>query len=127
MSNNFCYPKMGEMRLGVKNKSDFSTRSCEEGVCGACTVLAKTSDKFESVPSCCLTLNSLENAQIINGKGLEESKFGSEISDVFSKNFASQCGFCTAGMAMKMCTRKENSTPRDHLRGNLCRCTGYRN
>ena len=104
-------------------------RSCEEGSCGICSVLIKQADeKFKSVPSCCLTLSALENAQIINGKGIENSKFGAELSEVFAKNYASQCGFCTTGFAIQNCTKSEKTAkdPAEHLRGTLCRCTGYR-
>ena len=101
-------------------------RSCEEGSCGACNVLIKRTDDFESVPSCCLRLGSLHNAQVLTGKAIEDSKVGKEIAKSFQKNFASQCGFCTAGFAIQACTKKSTTNVINHLGGNYCRCTGYR-
>jgi aerobic carbon-monoxide dehydrogenase small subunit len=56
------------------------------------------------------------------------------MQEAFRENHALQCGFCTPGMimaAVDIVNRKGNdlddSTIRDELEGNLCRCTGYHN
>ena len=55
------------------------------------------------------------------------------LQEAFISNTAVQCGFCTSGMILTVSSLlKENPQPtreeiRAHLRGNLCRCTGYWN
>ena len=83
-------------------------------------------EKFESVPSCCLRVVALDGAVILTGKALENSDVGRKIGKSMEKNYASQCGFCTAGMAISICTKKENQNAAEVIRGNYCRCTGYR-
>ena len=88
-------------------------------------MLLKQNGKFESVPSCCVPLEILENAEILTSKVFADNKSGEELIDAFSKNFASQCGFCTAGFAISMSKKTEESGSKI-LDGNFCRCTGYR-
>ena len=88
-------------------------------------VLLKQNGKFESVPSCCIPLETLENAEILTAKVFAENKSGEELIDAFSKNFASQCGFCTSGFAISLSKKTETSGSKI-LDGNFCRCTGYR-
>ena len=88
-------------------------------------MLLKQNGKFESVPSCCVPLEILENAEVLTSKVFADDKSGEELIDAFSKNFASQCGFCTAGFAISMSKKREQSGSKI-LDGNFCRCTGYR-
>ena len=88
-------------------------------------VLLKQSGKFESVPACCLPLETLANSEILTSQTFNKSESGRKLIDAFSENFASQCGFCTSGMAVSMCTKNEASGSKV-LDGNFCRCTGYR-
>ena len=56
-----------------------------------------------------------------------------KIQQAFKENHGLQCGFCTPGMVMAAADLlKTNSKPteleiREHLEGNICRCTGYHN
>ena len=83
-------------------------------------------ENFESVPSCCLRVVALDGAAILTGKALDNAEKGKKIGKNIEKNYASQCGFCTAGMAISMCTKKENQSLTEIISGNYCRCTGYR-
>ena len=71
--------------------------------------MLKQNGKFESVPSCCIPLETLENAEILTAKVFAENKSGEELIDAFSKNFASQCGFCTSGFAISLSKKTEKS------------------
>jgi carbon-monoxide dehydrogenase small subunit len=101
---------------------------CEHGVCGACTVLV---DK-QSVRACLMLAVQGESHEITTIEGLE-SEDGElhPLQSAFSVMHGLQCGFCTPGMIMSACELlEENAAPsdtevREHLSGNICRCTGY--
>ncbi len=103
-------------------------RGCDQGVCGACTVL------IDGTPQrACLSL-------AINSTGLdittvESLSQGAELAPVqqaFLDAGAVQCGYCTSGMLMAaQGLLNENPKPdRDEIRqgisGNLCRCSGFK-
>ena len=101
--------------------------SCDEGECGACTVLLNG----KAICSCLMLAVQAEGKAITTIKGI--AKFG-ELHPL-QKNFieygAVQCGYCTPGIIL---TAKafldENPNPtedevRQAISGNLCRCTGY--
>jgi carbon-monoxide dehydrogenase large subunit len=101
---------------------------CEHGACGACTVL------FDGEPVCsCLMLAVQTNGhQIATIEGLAQNGEPSKLQDAFHRHHALQCGFCTPGVLMNATAfLRGNSDPteqdvREALRGNLCRCTGYK-
>ncbi|MEO6259830.1 MAG: FAD binding domain-containing protein [Thermoanaerobaculia bacterium] len=106
---------------------------CEEGDCGACTVLVRRSAKDDFVPvnSCILSIAQMDGASIITVEGL---KNGSELNAVQQSMVTchgAQCGYCTPGFIVAMsamfenCDRVDEQQTRDGLTGNLCRCTGY--
>ncbi|KAH7661601.1 Aldehyde oxidase/xanthine dehydrogenase protein [Dioscorea alata] len=124
---------------------------CGEGGCGACVVLMSTYDpqygqvKQFSVSSCLTLLCSINLCSVTTIEGLGNSKDGfHSIQERFSGFHASQCGFCTPGMCMSLCSALVNAdkTKRPEpphgfskitvaeaekaIAGNLCRCTGYR-
>ncbi len=113
----------------LRDRLDFtgSKESCDEGVCGSCTV------HLDGKPvRACLTL-ALE-AQGCHIKTVEGLANGDELSALqqsFVDHGAVQCGFCTPGMLMSAdALLKENPSPdektiRKALAGNICRCTGY--
>jgi aldehyde oxidoreductase len=100
---------------------------CSQGACGTCTVIVDG----KAVKSCVLSTSKAAGKHILTCEGLSKAE-----RDVwayaFSKCGAVQCGFCTPGMVMA-CKALVDMTPdpsRDDvvkaIRGNLCRCTGYK-
>ena len=103
---------------------------CEQGVCGACTILLDG----RSVRSCLLLAVQAEGHELTTVEGLAAAD-GSlhPIQEAFSEHHGLQCGFCTPGFLMSVRELlDDNPSPsereiREHLSGNLCRCTGYQN
>jgi carbon-monoxide dehydrogenase small subunit len=98
---------------------------CEHGVCGACTVLADGA----LVRSCLMLAVQAHGRKIMTIEGLGEDLH--PVQQAFWEHHAVQCGFCTPGMVLTvidLISRKKTlseSEVREHLSGNLCRCTGY--
>lgn len=99
---------------------------CEQGVCGACTVLV------DELPArACLVLAAACNgAEVVTVEGLQGAD-ADRLRAAFSREGALQCGFCTAGMLISGydLVRRREEMSRDELctamSGNICRCTGY--
>lgn len=102
-------------------------KGCDEGDCGACTVLVDG----ETFPSCCTLAADVQGRKITTIEGLMKDGELHPVQQAYIDYFAVQCGFCTPGMIMStVALLNENPDPtedeiRDYLRGNLCRCTGY--
>ena len=101
---------------------------CEHGVCGACTV----SVDGRSARSCLMLAVQADGSDIVTIEGLrDEDGEWSIVQKAFFENFAVQCGFCTPGMLTSAIELlRENPDPteaeiREHLSGNICRCSGY--
>ena len=100
---------------------------CGIGECGACTVLVDG----QPVLSCLTLAQAVDGADVQTIEGLSDGGQLDPIQESFLEHAALQCGFCTPGMIMMASSLLgENSNPteedvRDHLRGCLCRCTGY--
>jgi xanthine dehydrogenase small subunit len=101
---------------------------CNEGDCGACTVMVQDEAGAKALNACILFLPQL------NGKALRtvEGLSGPDgqlhpAQDAMITCHGSQCGFCTPGITMSLATAQENHDRAhdDVLAGNLCRCTGY--
>ena len=101
---------------------------CEQGVCGACTVLLDGT----AVRSCLLFAVQAEGAAVTTVEGLAPGGTLHPVQEAFRDHHAVQCGFCTPGMvlaAVDLLARDPSpsaATVREDLSGNLCRCTGYR-
>ncbi len=102
-------------------------RGCAQGTCGSCTVLV---DGL-AVPSCLIPVETIEGATVQTVEGLARGQQLAPLQAAFVDGFATQCGFCTAGMLMSATALlAENPAPTraDVVRaisGNVCRCTGY--
>src|SRR5215212_4486349 len=98
-------------------------KGCDSGDCGACTVWLDGAP----VHSCLIPAYRAENLQITTIEGLAKDGELHPMQRQFLDAQGFQCGFCTAGMIMTastFTTEDLQDLPR-HLKGNLCRCTGY--
>jgi aerobic carbon-monoxide dehydrogenase small subunit len=100
---------------------------CEQGVCGACTVLLDG-----VIVRGCLTLAvQCDGAGVDTIEGLSDAGTLADLQQAFQQRNALQCGFCTPGMlltAHELLARggvPSRAEIRLHLSGNYCRCTGY--
>jgi carbon-monoxide dehydrogenase small subunit len=102
-------------------------RGCENGECGACTVLVNGLP----VNSCLVLAPEADGADILTVEGLSQDGDLHPLQEAFIEHNAVQCGFCTPGMLMSakaLLDREADPTEeeiREALVGNLCRCTGY--
>ena len=100
---------------------------CEQGACGACTLLIDG----QPARSCITYVALCEGADITTVEGLEDDPIMVALRRAFSKEHGLQCGYCTPGMlvtARDIVMRLSNADQariRTELSGNLCRCTGY--
>ena len=100
---------------------------CEQGGCGACTVLVDG----EPRRSCLLPVGAIPGAEVTTVEGLGTPEHLAPVQQAFTHHYAAQCGFCTAGMMMAAHAYVENGGSDDHeqitraLGGHVCRCTGY--
>lgn len=101
---------------------------CEQGVCGACTVLFDG----EAIRSCLMLAIQANGHQLTTIEGLAQNGKLSRLQEAFQRVHALQCGFCTPGFLMTATAfLRSNPNPteqniREALSGNLCRCTGYK-
>jgi carbon-monoxide dehydrogenase small subunit len=101
--------------------------ACEQGVCGACTVLVNG----VPVRSCLTWAVSCDGAEVRTIEGFDADPTMQRLREAFSRAHGLQCGFCTPGMlitARDIAQRLPGSDEtriRHELAGNLCRCTGY--
>ncbi len=100
---------------------------CEQGVCGACTVLLDG----DVVRGCLVLAVQCDGAAVETIEGLSDSGVIADLQAAFQRRNALQCGFCTPGMLIgAQALLARTGVPscdmiRDHLSGNYCRCTGY--
>jgi carbon-monoxide dehydrogenase small subunit len=103
-------------------------KGCDEGDCGACTILLNG----KPVRSCLLlAVQMREGDEVTTVGGLAQPGQLSEIQEAFMEKYGFQGGFCTPGMILTAkALLDENPRPtveeiKDQFEGNLCRCTGY--
>lgn len=95
--------------------------------CGACTVLADG----EAVQSCATPVAVFEGKVLTTVEGLSETEDGRIVQEAFVSSRAAQCGFCTAGLVVKVTALKiaGASTAREELKAalspHLCRCGAH--
>ena len=108
---------------------------CEEGDCGACTVLVGRREngalRYRPINSCIQFLFQLDCTHIVTVEGLTRGGELTPVQDAMVRCHGAQCGYCTPGFIMAMAGMYETiSHPtandvRAACTGNLCRCTGY--
>lgn len=102
-------------------------RGCNQGVCGACTVLMDG----QPVRGCLSLAVNCAGRDIVTVEGLAKDGELSPMQQAFVDTGAVQCGFCTPGMLLSAeALLAGNPRPsvdeiRAGLAGNLCRCSGY--
>jgi aerobic carbon-monoxide dehydrogenase small subunit len=100
---------------------------CEQGVCGACTVIVDGSP----ARSCLMFAVQAAGAEIETVEGLAVDGKMAPIQEAFRSEHGLQCGFCTPGFLISAnAFLDEYPNPsveeiREHMSGNVCRCTGY--
>jgi carbon-monoxide dehydrogenase small subunit len=100
---------------------------CDQAVCGACTVLV---DGLP-VTACTTFAFELDGTAVTTIEGLSEEGMLHPIQRTFLEHSAFQCGFCTPGMILSVKALLEHysdpdeTTIRQWLDANICRCTGY--
>ncbi len=100
-----------------------SKKGCENGDCGACTLL------MDGLPvkACMVLAVEAENHEITTIEGLDDTV----IQNSFIEETGFQCGFCTSGFIVNSFALLETHPEADDdvkknwLKSNLCRCTGY--
>ncbi|WFA10078.1 (2Fe-2S)-binding protein [Tissierella sp. Yu-01] len=96
---------------------------CENGDCGACTVLI---DDWP-VKSCLMLTVEAIGKKILTVEGLKDAS----IQKAFVEEYGFQCGYCTSGFLMvchslsKIHPDADDTTIQEWLQSNICRCTGY--
>jgi carbon-monoxide dehydrogenase small subunit len=110
-------------RLGLTG----TKANCEEGECGACTIL------LDGLPvnSCLLLAARAQGKSILTIEGLAKEPEHQRLLTIFANEGAIQCGYCTPGFLMTsaaLLSAQPSPSPeeiRQALSGNICRCTGY--
>jgi carbon-monoxide dehydrogenase small subunit len=111
-------------RLGLQG----TKKSCDVQVCGACTVLLDG----RPVSACTLLAFEARGRTVQTIEGLSNGDHLHPVQEAFLEHGALQCGFCTPGMIMAaVALLAENPIPtpeevKHYMRGNICRCTGYK-
>ena len=101
---------------------------CNEGDCGACSVMITDQTGAKALNACILFLPQLDGKTIRTVEGVSAPDGTPHpVQTEMINHHGSQCGFCTPGFVVSMATAHLNGDT-DHdvtLAGNLCRCTGY--
>lgn len=101
---------------------------CNEGDCGACTVMLSDAEGSRAVNACILMMPMIAGKALRTVEGIA-SPTGTlhPVQQAMIDRHGSQCGFCTPGFVVSLATAHLNGRrdTDDILAGNLCRCTGY--
>ena len=100
---------------------------CGRGQCGACYVIADS----RAVASCLITADQAARMEITTIEGLGQDARLHPVQQAFIDEDAMQCGYCTSGMVISAAAllgrdpNPDETSIRDALAGNLCRCGIY--
>jgi xanthine dehydrogenase YagT iron-sulfur-binding subunit len=106
-----------------------SKKGCDQGQCGACTVLVDG----QRVLSCLTLAASVEGHEVTTIEGLAKNGELHPMQQAFIDHDAFQCGYCTPGQIMSAvgCVNEghanDDASIREYMSGNLCRCAAYPN
>ena len=106
-----------------------SKKGCDQGQCGACTVLVDG----QRVLSCLTLAATMQGRQVTTIEGLAEGEELHPMQQAFIDNDAFQCGYCTPGQIMSAiaCVNEghagNDDDIREYMSGNICRCAAYPN
>ena len=119
-------PRAGQcLRTFLRELGHFGVKKgCDAGDCGACTVLLDG----EPVHSCLIPAFRADGHAVTTIEGLAPDGGTHPMQQAFLDAQGFQCGFCTAGMILT-CASLNQAQRQDlgaSLKGNICRCTGYR-
>ena len=119
-------PRAGQcLRTFLRELGQFGVKKgCDAGDCGACTVLLDG----EPVHSCLIPAFRAEGHAVTTIEGFGGETGAHPMQQAFLDAQGFQCGFCTAGMILT-CASLNQAQRQDlgaALKGNICRCTGYR-
>ena len=110
-----------------------SKEGCNEGDCGACSILLLEKDRTpRSINGCLALVASLVGREIVTAEGLAQGTKLHPVQQAMVELNGSQCGYCTPGFICSMAEAHQRGISGNHgaiadqLCGNLCRCTGYR-
>ncbi|MEN3121304.1 (2Fe-2S)-binding protein [Janibacter sp. LM] len=99
---------------------------CEQGVCGACTVLVDG----EAVRSCLMLAVQIDGRSVETVESLADEEGLSDFQQAMKDQHGLQCGFCTPGILMSVSGARRRglsaeTAETEVLGGHICRCTGY--
>jgi len=122
-------PPLASLLTALREELDITSAKagCEQGGCGACTVLVDGQPRR----SCLLPLAAVDGAAITTVEGLGAADELSPVQAAFNEHYAAQCGFCTSGFLMAAAALVEDNPNANRedvleaLSGHVCRCTGY--
>jgi carbon-monoxide dehydrogenase small subunit len=98
-------------------------------VCGACTVVVNG----RTARACLLLAVEADGSEITTVEGVAAGDALHPVQQAFMEEHGLQCGFCTPGFVVTLYQlfrerpAADEAEIREHLGGNLCRCTGYQN
>jgi aerobic-type carbon monoxide dehydrogenase small subunit (CoxS/CutS family) len=122
-------PPLASLLFALREELEITSpkAGCEQGGCGACTVLVDGDPRR----SCLVPLAAVDGAEVTTVEGLGTMDELSAVQAAFDEHYAAQCGFCTSGFVMAasaLIARNPSATRADVLEalsGHVCRCTGY--